>query len=106
LEEDQKGQDDERRSDMRHDEVEQSRITYLGLLVLRHHEEIGQQRHEFPHDQEEEPVVGNDHECHREEKPIEKRPKRCDRGAPIKFGHVADCIDRCGQANQRDGQHE
>ena len=45
-------------------EIEKSRIAHVGLLMLRHHQEIGQQRHEFPDNQEEEPVVGDHNKRH------------------------------------------
>ena len=50
LEQDQERQDDEGRSDMGHDEVEESCIPNLGFLVLRHHQEVGEQGHDLPHD--------------------------------------------------------
>src|SRR5881409_2452281 len=105
-EQEQERQDDEGRSDMGHDEVEEPRIPDLSFLVLGHHEEIREQRHDFPHDQEEEPVVGEDDERHGEQKAVEEGPERANGGPTIELRHVTERIDRTGQADQGDGQHE
>ncbi len=106
LKKDQEGHNDERGPDMGHDEVEQTRVAHVGFLVLRHHEEIGQQRHQFPDDEKEKAVVREHDEGHGTQKPIEERSKHRDRCAPIKMPYVANGIDRRGETGEGDGQHE
>jgi hypothetical protein len=55
---------------MSHDEIKQSGIAHVGLLVLGHHEEIGNQRHQLPGDEEKKSIVGKSDQCHRQQKAV------------------------------------
>ena len=60
----QKRQDDERGADVHHDQIEEARVPHVGLLMLRDDQEIRDQRHQFPDDQEEETIVGENDQRH------------------------------------------
>ena len=66
LVEHQERHDDEGCADVRHDEIEEPGVAGVRFLMLCDDEKVGHQRHDLPGDQEEESVVGQDHQRHRQ----------------------------------------
>ncbi|MES4786875.1 MAG: hypothetical protein C4294_14850 [Nitrospiraceae bacterium] len=77
---------------MRHDQIKETGITDVGVLMLGDDEEIGGQRHQLPQHQEEEAVVGHHDEGHGENKGVVQRPKDADRSPAVELAHIAERI--------------
>ena len=74
--------------------------------MFRDDQEVGDQRHQLPGNEEAESIVRHYDDRHREQETAEEGAKRANGVPTIELGHVAERIDRSSQTNQRDGQHE
>ena len=59
------GQQERHRADRRHDEIDMPGVAIGGVVVARHHQRPGRQRHQFPEKQKGIDVVGDQNEIHR-----------------------------------------
>ena len=106
LKEQEKGQDDEGRADVRHNQIKQPGVPDICLFMFRYDKEIRGQRHQFPDDQKEEPVVGKYDEGHREKKSVEERSQRAHRHPAVEMPQIAHAINGRGTPGQGYRQDE
>ncbi len=104
LKQDQIGQDHKGGAHVRHDQVEEAGVADVRLLVLRDDQEVGDQRHQLPGNEEEESVVGDDHERHGEQEPVRQGCQRSHGDPAVEFLEIPHGIDGGGQSGEGDGQ--
>ena len=93
------------RADVRHEQIEEAGAANLGVLVLTGDQEVGRQRHQFPHHHEGIGVVGQQHQEHAGQKQVvlqaeQAQPVLAFSGAEIAGGEPADTA--AGQPQQGD----
>ena len=98
-EEQEEGHHDERRANMRHEEVDEPRLRRLLFIEFPHHEEVGSQRHQFPEDEEEEGVGDRHHHQHGRHEQVGEETDR-DVG-----GRVAERVQAGRDADETDDPH-
>src|SRR5260370_29930641 len=89
-----------------HDDVKQPCSPRLPIFVVKRDQSVGNERHYFPPDQEEEGVGGGKHDCQAEEQEMEQEAEESNIPLALEFLQIAKRINRNCSCENRQGQAE